>query len=122
MKIQINTDDSVDGHERMAAHVRGVVKSALIRVGDQLTRVEVHLSDENGQKGGLDDKRCMMEARLKGRQPIAVTHQAASMELAVDGAAVKMARLIGHTLGRMRDRNDRRIDPPAPGTMPEETS
>lgn len=36
-----------------------------------ISRVEVHLSDEDGKKGGQNDKRCMMEARLDGRQPAA---------------------------------------------------
>jgi hypothetical protein len=36
--------------------------------------VEVHLSDENGKKGGSHDKRCMMEARLEGHQRGALTH------------------------------------------------
>lgn len=47
--------------------------------------------------------RCMMEARLEGRQPIAVTHQAASLDQAVDGAADKLTKMIDSTLGRLRD-------------------
>jgi hypothetical protein len=65
--------------------------------------------------------RCAMEARLKGRQPIAVTHQAATLELAVDGATDKLTRLIESTLGRLRDQKSRRTDPPSPGPqLPEE--
>ena len=56
----------------------------------------------------------MMEARLEGRQPIAVTHQAATLDQAVDGAADKLARLIESTLGRLRDQKSRRTDPPPP--------
>ena len=69
-----------------------------------ITRLEIHLSDQNADKSGQDDKRCMMEARLEGRQPIAVTHQAASLDQAVDGAARKFTRLIEGTLGRLHDR------------------
>jgi len=66
--------------------------------------VEVHLSDENSdRKGGNDDMRCVMEARLEGRQPIAVTDQAATLDQAVRGDANKLARLIESTLGRLRD-------------------
>ena len=54
------------------------------RISDHITRVEVHLSDENGDKDGQNDMRCMMEARLEGRQPIAVTHQAATLDEAVE--------------------------------------
>lgn len=51
-------------------------------------------------KSGQHDKRCVMEARLEGRQSMAVTHTAASLDKAVDGAADKLARMIESTLGR----------------------
>ena len=81
MQIQINTDRNIEGREALATQVSGVVESALSRFSDHITRVEVHLSDENSaKKGGHDDIRCMMEARLEGRQPVAVTHQAATVD------------------------------------------
>ena len=100
MHIQFNTDHNIPAHEVLAAHVRSIVEDALSRFSEHITRVEVHLSDENGDKGGPDDKRCMMEVRLEGRQPVAVTHQAASGEQAIDGAADKLTRLVEHTLAR----------------------
>ena len=108
MQIQINTDHNIEGREALADHVRGVVETALNRVSDHITRVEVHLSDENGAKRGENDKRCVMEARLEARQPIAVTQQSATVEHAVDGAADKLVRLIESTLGRRHDRESRR--------------
>ncbi|MGK2940932.1 MAG: hypothetical protein ACSLFJ_04550 [Immundisolibacter sp.] len=48
MQIQINTDHNIEGHEALAAHVSGVVQSALGRFSDQVTRVEVHLASEVG--------------------------------------------------------------------------
>ena len=103
MHIQINTDTNIEGREELAIHVKGVVESALSRFSDRITRVEVHLSDQNGDKSGQDDKRCMMEARLEGRQPTAVTHQAASLDDAVDGAADKLKRSLESTLERLKD-------------------
>ncbi len=120
MQIQINTDRNIEGHEALATHVSDVVASALSRFSAHITRVEVHLSDENSHKSGQQDKRCMMEARLEGRQPIAATHQAATVDLAVDGAAGKLTRMIEHTLGRLRDQQSHRTDPPPPGAkLPE---
>ena len=55
--------------------------------------------------------RCRMEARLEGRKPVAVTHQAATLDEAVEGAAGKLIRLIESTLGRLRDQKRRRTDP-----------
>jgi len=103
MQIQINTDSNIEGSEEFAAHIRGAVESSLGRFSDRITRIEVHLSDENGDKSGQDDKRCMLEVRLEGRQPTVVTHQAASMHQAVDGAADKMKRSLEDRFERMRD-------------------
>ncbi len=100
MQIQVNTDRNVEGHEALAERVRGDVQSALGRFAEHITRVEVHLSDANADKSGRADKRCMMEARFQGRQPIAVTDHAASIDQSVSGAADKLTRLIDTTLGR----------------------
>jgi len=122
MQIQINTDRNIEGHEALAAQVGDVVESALSRISGHITRVEVHLSNENSdKKAGYDAMGCMMEARLEGRRPIAVTHQAATLDEAVAGAADKLTRLIESTLGRQRDQKSRRTDPPPPGQgLPEE--
>jgi ribosome-associated translation inhibitor RaiA len=111
MQIQINTDHNIEGREALAAHVRGVVESAVGRVSDQVTRVEVHLTDEVSHKSGQNDKRCVMEARLQGRQPIAVTHHAGSLHQAVDGAADKLTRLLESTIARLRDQESRAAAP-----------
>ncbi len=100
MQIQINTDNHIEGRETLAAWATGEVKDALERHGDQITRVEVHLSDANGHKAGQHDKRCVIEARLQGRPPLAVTEQADNLHQAVTGAATKLNRLIESTLGR----------------------
>ncbi len=115
MQVQVNTDHTIEGHEALATQVSDVVESALARISDHITRVEVHLTDENGDKQGQNDKRCMMEARIEGRQPLAVTHQAGTLEQAVNGAADKLTRLIESTLGRGRHQESRRTDPPLHG-------
>jgi ribosome-associated translation inhibitor RaiA len=103
MQIQINTDKNIAGHEKLATQVRAVVEDALSRFSAQITRVEVHLSDENSHKRGHDDKRCVLEARLEGLQPITVTHQAATLDQVVEGAADKLKKSLESTLGRLHD-------------------
>jgi len=103
MQVLTNTDKRVHGDERLAAIVETVVTAALERFTAQITRVEVHLSDENGSKGGGSDKRCVMEARVEGRPPTAVSHKAATVEEAMHGAADKLARSLESTLGRLRE-------------------
>lgn len=104
MKIQVNTDNHITGREALVEQAEATVTNALGHWAEHITRVEVHLSDENGNKTGGHDKRCMMEARLEGHQPIAVTHQAETMDQAVGGAAEKLKSSLDHTLGRLRDR------------------
>lgn len=101
MKIQINTDDNIQGRETLAEEVSATVESALRRYKDQITRVEVHLGDENAGKSGQRDQRCMVEARLEGRQPVAATALAPTLPLAVQAAADKLARLLDTQIGRV---------------------
>ncbi len=118
MKIQLNTDVNIDGTEALAAQVSAIVEQALKRFSDHITRVEVHLSDENAAKNGQQDQRCMLEARLEGRQPVAVTDHAATMEQAVHGAAHKLAHLLDSTLGRLHDHREKTSGLPLSGTEP----
>lgn len=103
MKIQINTDHTIEGRKAMAQHAEAVVEGTLGHLSGHISRVEVHLSDENGGKGGEHDKRCMMEARLDGHQPVAVTHEAATIHQAIEGAATKLKHALDHTLGRLHN-------------------
>jgi hypothetical protein len=103
MKVQINTDDNIQGHEALAGRVEAEVESALSRFRERITRVEVHISDENAVKPGTADKRCLMEARPTGLHPVAVTHQAATIGEAVIGAAKKLRTALGSSLGRQID-------------------
>lgn len=105
MQIQVNTDSSIEGSDKLTSSVSRVVESALNRFNDQITRVEVHLHDQNGVKNGQNDKRCTMEARVKGLQPTAVTHVAGTLNEAVDGAAGKIRESIESTLGRLHDKS-----------------
>lgn len=122
MKIQLNTDVHIDGKEALAAQVSATVEQALDRFSEHITRVEVHLADENGGKSGQKDHRCMLEARLEGRQPVAVTEHAATLEQAVQGAAQRLAHLLDSTLGRLQEHRGehgkRASDPTSPGTEP----
>lgn len=103
MKIQINTDKNFAGSDDLIASSTSLVSEELSLFSQQITRVEVHFSDEDGQKEGIDDKRCMVEARLAGLHPIAVTNHANTYEQAVFGALVKMQTALKKTTGRLKD-------------------
>jgi len=113
MQVQINTDHNIEGREELADQVSSVVEDALSRVSDHITSVNVHLSDQSSdQEKGNDSLTCMIEARLEGRQPVAVTHQSATLDQAVQGAANKMTHLIESTIGRIKHQEEHRTDPP----------
>lgn len=106
MKIQINTDRNVEGNEALAVKVEADLHEVLQRFEDRLTRVEVHLGDTDGEKqGGTPDKRCLIEARPEGLQPVVVTALAITVEQACHDAARKMQSLLTSTFGRLDDRD-----------------
>jgi ribosome-associated translation inhibitor RaiA len=103
MTIIINTDKNISGNEKLTAHLKATISESLVRFGDWITRIEVHLSDENSQKKGVNDKRCLIEARLGSLQPIAVTNECDTIEQAVTGAIDKLKALLDTTIGRLKD-------------------
>lgn len=102
MQIQVNSDNHIQSSKRLEEWVRTTIESTLDRYEEDLTRVEVHLSDENGDKPDPHDLRCQLEARPKGHQPISVTHKADSLEQAIDGAAEKLEHALEHLFGKLR--------------------
>jgi hypothetical protein len=103
MQIQVNTDKNIEGNEQLVTQVEATVTKSLGHFSAHITRLEVHLSDENGDKNGQYDKRCMMEARLEGRQPTAVTCEAATVAQAVAGAADKLKSSLQSTLDQLHE-------------------
>jgi ribosome-associated translation inhibitor RaiA len=102
MQIQINTDSNVTGSEVLTASSTSSISEELRKYSEQITRVEVHFSDEDGNKAGLNDKRCMVEARLAGMNPIAVTNQANTHDKAFSGALDKLKNSLEKITGRFK--------------------
>jgi ribosome-associated translation inhibitor RaiA len=101
--VQVHTDPNIQSSVELTARVEALVSGAVGHVADRVSRVQVHLGDENSSsKRGSNDMRCMMEARLDGRPPIAVTHQAGTLDEAIDGAAAKLERSINSMVDRLR--------------------
>ena len=103
MNIQFNTSSNINGSENMNKRLSDVIAEKLSRFSDYITRIEAHLSDTNGQKEGLNDKQCVLEARLEGLQPIAVTSNAGTYDDAVTGAIGKLKSSLDTTLGKLRN-------------------
>lgn len=104
MDVQINTANNVEGREALSRHLEGAVRDRLSRFEDRLTHIEVHIGDENGDKGGGHDKHCVIEARPAGLKPVSVSEQAASIDQASSGALSKMVSALERTFGKLSDR------------------
>jgi ribosome-associated translation inhibitor RaiA len=99
MQILLNTDHHVDGGLPMAEHLSSVVKEALGRFGEQVTRVEAHLSDANSHaKPTPDEIHCTLEARLVGLEPVVVKDRAGNAHQAIQGATAKLKRAVATVL------------------------
>lgn len=103
MLVQINTDSHIKVDTELAQRVETTVRDALARFAPQVTRVEMYLSDENGElKSGPKDKRCRLEARVAGMPPISVSHHAPTLEQGIDGAVSKLTRSLDSARGRLQ--------------------
>lgn len=104
MQFQLNTDSHILGDERLAQIAESAVTSALGHLTDRLSRIEVHLVDVNGAKGGADDIQCTIEARPEGMQPQTVTHSDNDVDAALRGAGKKLRALLDNEFGKLDKR------------------
>jgi ribosome-associated translation inhibitor RaiA len=104
MQFQFNSDNNVAGQTELADGVEELVRARLARVSDRLTRVEVHVGDVNGPRDSGDDKRCAIEIRPAGMQPLTATDQAATIHAAVASAADKVLSAFDRQVGKQTTR------------------
>lgn len=115
MQVLLNTDHHTDGRHEMAEHLSTVVKEALGRFGEQITRVEAHLADENGHvKTSPDEIQCTLEARLVGRDPVVVKDRANNAHQAISGAVGKLKRAVATVLEKHDPRHEARVEAALP--------
>ncbi|MDP1618429.1 HPF/RaiA family ribosome-associated protein [Phenylobacterium sp.] len=104
MQIQVNTSNNIEGRDALIAGVERDIRTRLSRFESRLTRVEAHLGDENGPRNEGADKRCVLEARPSGLNPITVSENAGSIDQATAGALSKLASALDRTFGKLTDR------------------
>jgi hypothetical protein len=109
MKVQVNTSNDIDNKDALERWASEYLNEQLGRFEQDITSIEVQMTDENhAAKGGGVDKRCMLEARVNGRAPIAVTNFAPDQNLAFRGAAGKLEHALDHAFGKL-DRREHRV-------------
>jgi ribosome-associated translation inhibitor RaiA len=111
MKVQVNTSNDIDNKDTLERWASDYLNEQLGRFDQDITSIEVQLTDENhAGKGGGIDKRCMLEARVTGRAPVAVTHYAPDQNLAFRGATEKLSHALDHAFGKLDRREHRERD------------
>jgi ribosome-associated translation inhibitor RaiA len=114
MEININVNNTIDRHQGLDERVRSSVESSIGRFGEQVRRVDVHLSDENSQKHEDGSNYCMMEARVSGYAPVVVHAHAENLHQSITNASGKLQRALDSALGRL---NDKKVREPVPVDM-----
>lgn len=102
MLVQVSSSNAVSADEALVADVTAKVQRAMARFADRITRIEAHLDDENSSKSGPADKRCTLEVRMAGREPVVVRHNASAIDVALTGALDKLVRAMDRTVEKHR--------------------
>lgn len=100
MKVQINSDSSINKDLSTKKYVAGEVNRVFKRYSAKLTRVEVHLTDVNRGKSGTHDKRCTVEVRPAEHRPLTVSNGARTIKESLGGALTKMRSALETFFGR----------------------
>ncbi|MGE0180429.1 MAG: HPF/RaiA family ribosome-associated protein [Sphingomonas sp.] len=103
MFIQVNTDNQIVTDAGANARLEERIREKLKRFETRLSRVEVHVTDANGAKGGDGDKKVSLELRPNGHDPVAVHAEAGRIDTAVTAAADKAIRALDHALGKLQN-------------------
>ena len=98
MNIEIRTDKNIQNSDRLISYVRAELNEEFQRHSERITHFSVHFSDENGDKGGADDIRCMIEARPAGFKPVVVNHRGHNVDTAIHGAIERLKRSLEHVI------------------------
>ncbi len=109
MQVMINSNNYVDVHQESIQQWQAEIAASLDRFSNWITRIEVHLTDENSDtKGGGDDIRCLMEARPASQQPVSIEVRTASVEQALQQGTSTLERRLANLLDKARTEQRKR--------------
>src|SRR5438876_740583 len=102
MQIQIFAQ-GLDVPDALRVYVERSLTEVLKYHAERLTRVEVHLKDLNSEKKNGVDKHCLLEAKPRGMDSVAVEHDAPAFKEAVHQAVLKLERALSHRIEKRSD-------------------
>lgn len=86
------------------------LRTPLMRARDRARQVSIHLSDENGPRGGVD-KRCLVAIRLAGSMPLVIEETQTDLYSAIDSVSKRASHALNRRLQRRhagRNRTEKR--------------
>jgi len=104
MKIQLNTDKNIKNTLKFESFVSEKLNGSFKRFANKITRIEVHITDQNADKKSTDDIQCRLEARLEGLKPIVVASKNSSKEKALNDAIKKLKATLDSVMGKLTDK------------------
>ena len=107
MQVQVHSSNGIAGTDGLERWAQAFLAECLARFSDEISSVQVQLSDENQSTKGGVDKKCTLEARLNGHAPVVAHNLAPDQNLAIRGAADKLLSALDRALGKL-DRHDHR--------------
>jgi len=103
MQIQVHFSD-IKNSWSLNSHVHQRLTHAIKSGIDQITRIDVHLHDDSGpNKSGTCDKRCTIEARLAGMQPLSIEQRGNDMYSVINQATRKLQQTLNKARQRQRE-------------------
>jgi putative sigma-54 modulation protein len=88
--------------EDMKDHLERRLLFALTRFDPRILRVDVHVADHNGPKGGID-KSCRIVVRLRGLGDVVVKTADADWTVCIDRATTRIGAHVRRVLARRRE-------------------
>ena len=86
----------MDRSDALDDHIREQVSHENRHFVERLTRVEAHVSDDNGEKHGSRDRRCVLEARPRSMDPVVASCEGDDIYQVVREASRKLSRALAH--------------------------
>lgn len=108
MQVQVNADATIQGGDSLEAWATEEINTKLARLKEHVVRVEVFLTGVDALKStGGPGKKCVLETRANGRQPVAVNAEAEKVKDAFNAALEKLRRAVESDLDKVREKHGR---------------
>ena len=98
MQIDIQAS-GVELSDAIRNYVKRRSAFALARLDTRIRRVDVHISDVNGPRGGID-KRCSVQVHLHGATPVVVADEGQELYALLDRSFGRTGRIVRQRVAR----------------------